>query len=111
AGLRREAQRSSVMRRHVYRAMGDTTQSAGTQALVELVEGFREQGIPIVVSDRNGNPKAHVNLPFDPVLDSDPRVRDYIAVLAAQNPPVVDSLIGRVYYGNTALVQGLRIIP
>jgi signal transduction histidine kinase len=113
-GLKREAQRSSVMLARIYRALGDTTEGSGTQALVELVQGIREQGIPIVVVDPQGRTSAHANLPFDPdntLPEDDPRVQGYTAVLGAQNPPVVNPIIGRVYFGNTALVQGLRIIP
>jgi signal transduction histidine kinase len=113
-GLKREAQRSSVMLARVYRALGDTTQGSGTQTLVELIQGIREQGIPIVVVDPRGRPSAHANLPFDPdnaLAEDDPRIRDYTAILGAQNPPVDNPIIGKVYYGNTALVQGLRIIP
>jgi signal transduction histidine kinase len=113
-GLKREAQRSSVMLARVYRALGDTTEGSGTQTLVELLQGIREQGIPIVVVDPQGRPSAHANLPFDPanaLPEDDPRIREYTAVLGAENPPVDNPLIGKVYYGNTALVRGLRIIP
>jgi signal transduction histidine kinase len=113
-GLKREAERSGVMLARIYRALGDTTEGSGTQALVDLIQGIRDQRIPIVIIDPFGRPSAHANLPFDPsneLTEDDPRIRQYTAVLGAQNPPVVDPIIGRVYYGNTALVQGLRIIP
>ncbi|MGH7619899.1 MAG: sensor histidine kinase, partial [Gemmatimonadaceae bacterium] len=45
------------------------------------------------------------------VPDDDPRVREYIRVLAAGHPPIVDSLIGKVYYGDPPVVRGLRVIP
>jgi signal transduction histidine kinase len=113
-GLKREAQRSSVMLARVIRALGDTAEGSGTQALAELSQGIREQGIPIVVVDPQGRTSAHANLPFDrdnALPEDDPRIQAYTAVLGAQNPPVVNPIIGRVYFGNTALVQGLRIIP
>jgi signal transduction histidine kinase len=113
-GLKREAERSSVMLARIYRAVGDTAEGSGTQTLVELIQGIREQGIPIVVVDPQGRPSAHANLPFDPdntLPEDDQRIREYTAVLRAQNAPVDHPIIGKVYYGNTALVQGLRIIP
>src|SRR6266704_1539459 len=63
-GLKREAERSSVMLAHVYHALGDTAQGAGAQALVELAQSYPAQGIPMVVVDPHGNPSAHANLPF-----------------------------------------------
>ena len=61
------------------------------------------------------NPTAHANLPFDKRrLAAATTIRACAPtsrVLDAQNPPVVDSAIGKIYYGDTPLVQGLRIIP
>jgi signal transduction histidine kinase len=70
--------------------------------------------VPLIQTDLNDVPTGHANLPFDKgdsLPETDPRVRAYVAVLDAQNIPVVDSAIGKIHYGNTALVQGLRIIP
>jgi signal transduction histidine kinase len=61
-----------------------------------------------------GTPGGHANLPFDPkstLPEDDPRIRAYVPVLAAQHPPVVDPLIGKVYYGDSPVVQSLNIIP
>src|SRR5262249_55523558 len=83
-------------------------------ALLELSQSIREQGVPLVQVNSEGAVAGHANLPFDkpnPVLDDDPRVRAYIPVLAAQNPPVVDSVIGRIYYGDPPIVQSLSVIP
>jgi signal transduction histidine kinase len=70
--------------------------------------------MPLIWTDRNGTPAGHANLPFDPghlLPDDDPRVRNYVAVLAAKNPPIIDPSIGKVYYGDPPVVEGLRIIP
>ena len=115
ADLRHDAQISSQMYARVYRTFPDTTPGAQTEALLELSKSIRDQGVPIILTDIHGVPAGHANLPFEdpahPVSDDDPRVRDYIAVLAAQHKPIVDSLIGKIYYGDTRVVRGLRIIP
>lgn len=111
--LRAAAARSSAMYSRVYRALGDTTEGAGLQALLDISRDVREQGVPLIVTDSAGRPVAHANLPFDPrdtVADADPRIRAYIEVLDRQNPPVVDAVLA-VHYGETPLVYWLRIIP
>jgi signal transduction histidine kinase len=98
----------------VYRAFGDNTPSAETEALLDLSRSIRDQRVPLIVTDGRII-SAHANLPFDnpahPVSDDDPRVRNYIPVLAAKNPPIVDPRIGMVYYGDPPVVEGLKIIP
>lgn len=110
AELRREALRSSRMYARVFRAQSDTSEGAGTQALFDLSKSIVEQGVPLIVTDSAGRPTAQANLP--PEVASDERaVRAYVRQLDAQNAPVVDSLVGQIHYGNTPLVQWLRIIP
>src|SRR5436190_16134223 len=61
-----------------------------------------------------GKAAGHANLPFDKnstLPPEDPRILAYVPVLAAQHPPVVDPLIGNVYYGDPPVVQSLSIIP
>lgn len=112
ADLRLEAQRSSRMYARIYRAIGDTTEGAGTQALLGLSRNIVEQGVPVIVTDRDGNPSAAANLPFDVAdVTRDPRVKDYIHRLDAENSPVIDPVLGQIHFGNTRLVEGLRIIP
>jgi signal transduction histidine kinase len=108
--LRREALRSSRMYARVFRAQSDTSEGAGTQALFDLSKSIVEQGVPLIVTDSAGRPTAQANLP--PEVASDERaVRAYVQELDRQNAPVVDSLVGRIHYGNTPLVKWLRIIP
>jgi signal transduction histidine kinase len=112
--LQAGAKRSSAMFARVFRAFGDTSASGTGAALFDLSKSIADQGVPLILTKLDGTPVDHVNLPFDPkdsVADDDPRVKAYIAVLARRHPPVVDSLVGRVYYGDPPVVQGLRIIP
>jgi signal transduction histidine kinase len=112
--LRADAERSSEMYARVYHAFADTTPGAMNEALLELSKSITEQGVPLILTDARDVPSAHANLPFDAsarVPDDDPRVRDYVRVLAKQHPPIVDPLIGKVYYGDPPVVQGLSVIP
>ncbi|HEU4786184.1 MAG TPA: HAMP domain-containing sensor histidine kinase, partial [Gemmatimonadaceae bacterium] len=76
---------------------------------------IQAQGVPLILTDTKGIVAGHANLPFDDpanlVADNDPRVRAYIPVLANQHPPIIDSLIGKVYYGDPAVVRGLKVVP
>jgi signal transduction histidine kinase len=110
--LQLEAERSSRMYARIYRALGDTTDGAGTQALLGLSRAIVEEGVPVIVTGRDGTPTAAANLPFE-VKDvtRDTRVREYVHELDAENPPVVDPTVGQIHFGNTPLVEGLRIIP
>jgi len=110
--LRLEAERSSRIYARIYHALGDTTEGAGTQALLGLSRSIVEQGVPVIVTDASGNPTAAANLPFDAKdVTRDPRVREYVNRLDAKNPPVVDPMLGQIHFGNTPLVEGLRIVP
>jgi len=113
--LRSDARRSSQMYARVFRAYADSSPGATDAALLDLTESIRAQGVPLILIAPNGDVGGHANLPFEdpvhPVEDSDPRVRAYVDNLAAINAPVVDSKVGRVYYGDPAVVRGLLIVP
>jgi signal transduction histidine kinase len=113
ADLRREARRSSTAYAHLYRALSDTTEGASTQALLDLARNIREHGVPLIVTDTAGRPAAHANLPGIPedVPADDQRVRAFVAQLDGDNRPVAVPGVGKVHYGNTRLVTGLRVIP
>jgi signal transduction histidine kinase len=112
--LRADAKRTTEMYARVYREFGNNPSGSQDLALLELSQSIREQGVPLIQINSEGVVAGHANLPFDkptPVQDDDPRVRAYVAVLAAQNPPVVDSVIGKIYYGDPPIVQSLSVIP
>jgi signal transduction histidine kinase len=108
--LRLEALRSSQMYARVFRAQSDTSEGAGTQALFDLSKSIAEQGVPLIVTDLKGKPTASRNLPKD-LGDDEEKIRAYVRELDRENAPVVDSLVGKIHYGNTPLVKWLRIIP
>ncbi|MDB4905792.1 MAG: two-component histidine kinase [Gemmatimonadetes bacterium] len=108
--LRHQAGISSRMYARIFRAQSDTSISASTLALSDLAGAIVEQGVPVIVTDRLGRPTAHANLPAA-IADDDERIVAYVKVLDARNPPVTDSLVGQIHFGDTPLVNGLRVIP
>jgi signal transduction histidine kinase len=110
AELRREAQRTSEMFAEVLAAQ-DANVDPGS-ALLELANDIRESGVPMIVTDANGNPTAVANLPFDD--PNDPRAKEWISRLDAQNPPIAARGLGTnqvIHFGHTPLVRGLQLIP
>jgi signal transduction histidine kinase len=113
--LRADARRSTEMYARVFRAFADSSPGSMDAALLDLVGSIQAQGVPLVLTDPKGVVAGHKNLPFEdprrPLADTDSRIKQYITVLEADHPPIVDSLIGKVYYGDPAVVRWLRIIP
>lgn len=109
AELRQEAQRTSEMFGEVLAAQDPNVDAAS--ALFELMDHIRESGVPMIVTDAAGNPTATANLPFD---ENDPRAREWIARLDAQNTPIIARGLGTnqvIHFGHTQLVRGLQVIP
>lgn len=107
--LRQEAQRTSEMFAEVLAGSDPNVDPASV--LLELASHIRESGIPMIVTDANGNPTAVANLPF---AADDPQAREWIPRLDAQNPPISAQSLGTeqtIHFGHTRLVQGLQIIP
>jgi signal transduction histidine kinase len=107
--LRAEASRVGKMYARVYDALSDPNTDP-TAALQDLSALMRESGVPIIVTDARGSVTASANLPNE-ILGSNARIAQYARELARENKPVVEPGVGTVYFGNTRLVEGLRIIP
>ncbi len=107
--LRREAARSSQMYARVYQALSQEDDD-GTAALLDLSRFIRQAGVPIIVTDATGAPTAMANLPFEAPMES-ARVREYVNVLDQANVPITQPGVGNVHYGDTPLVEGLRVVP
>lgn len=108
--LRAEGKRTTEMYARVFRGQIDTTETASTQALFDLSKSIREQGVPLIVTDRTGKAGPSANIPAA-VGGDDARLRAFAHELDLENPPVVDSLVGEIHYGNPPIVRWLRIIP
>jgi nitrogen-specific signal transduction histidine kinase len=108
--LRQEASRVGLMYARVYNGLSDPGPDAATAALLDLSGHIRESGVPLIITDVNGNPSAAANLPFEGPLNGR-ETRDYVRVLDLENKPIIEQGVGTVHYGNTPLVRGLILIP
>lgn len=108
--LRVEASRVGKMYARVYDALTDPNPDAPTTALQDLSALIRESGVPVIVTDASGAVTASQNLPAN-IEGDNARIQQYARQLARENTPVVEPGVGTVYFGNTRLVQGLRIVP
>lgn len=108
--LRQEASRVGLMYARVYNGLSDPNPDGATAALLDLSRYIRESGVPMILTDEQGNPTDTANLPFSSSLGSK-EIRNYILELDRQNVPMVEPGVGTVHFGNTALVRGLILIP
>lgn len=108
--LRREAARTGQMFARIYGALSDPNAESGDATLLDLSKAVQELGVPVILTDSAGRPTAAANLPFVAPVD-DPRVSAYVAQLDRQNVPVGQPGFVTVHFGNTPLVNGLRVIP
>jgi signal transduction histidine kinase len=108
--LRQEASRVGLMYARVYNGLSDPNPDAATAALLDLSRHIRESGVPMILTDEQGNPTDTANIPFTAAMGSK-ELRNYITELDRQNVPMVERGVGTVHFGNTALVRGLILIP
>ena len=109
--LRRDSAATSQMYARIYQAQSDTAAGAQALGILDLATSIRELGVPVVVTDRHGNPTNDVaNLPFEATL-GDPRLLAYVRELDSQNAPIAlpDSIT--VHFGNTAFFNRMRVVP
>lgn len=110
AELQQAASRVGLMYAEVYRATSDTAVDPAS-VLVDLGQRIVESSVPIILTDPRGNPTAAANLPFTYGTVDDPRVREWVARLDAENEPVTLPDFNTIHIGHTPLVRGLRVIP
>lgn len=108
--LRVEASRVGKMYARVYDALSDPDPDAATTALQDLSALIRESGVPVIVTDARGTVTASQNLPPE-IHGHAALIARYARELARENKPAVEPGVGTVYFGNTRLVEGLRIVP
>jgi len=80
--LQADARRSSAMFARVFRAFGDPSGTEG--ALLDLSRLIQEQGVPVILTDPQGNPAGagHANLPFDPTTRSRTTIHAFVPTSA-----------------------------
>ncbi len=107
--LREDAAKHGRIYARVFAALADPLEDPNA-ALLDAARYITELGVPVVVTDADGQPAAAANLPFEAEL-TDPRVADYALRLERINPPVVEPGVGTVYFGDSEVITSLRIIP
>jgi signal transduction histidine kinase len=116
--LVREMRRDAVIHSRIFvRVMSglqDPSEAAAIEALLDLSEELQELGIPIVITDPDGEPAYTANLPFeaDPADARDrQRLLAFVRDLARSNTPIVEPDLGIIFFGDPPLVRRLRWIP
>ncbi|MEI6739722.1 MAG: HAMP domain-containing sensor histidine kinase [Gemmatimonadaceae bacterium] len=107
--LRAAAGTQGRMYSRIYRALIDTSAAGDdkTAALLELADEVRQSGLPLVLTDADGRVSAVANLPESIGADT----VAYLRQLDRRNPPILQPGVGGVHYGDSPIVQGLRVIP
>ncbi len=107
--LRAAAGTQGRMYARIYRALIDTSAAGDdkTAALLELADEVRQAGLPLVLTDADGRVSAVANLPESIGTDT----IAYLRQLDRRNAPILQPGVGGVHYGDSPIVQGLRVIP
>lgn len=107
--LRAAAGTQGRMYARIYRALIDTSAAGDdkTAALLELADEVRRSGLPLVLTDADGRVSAVANLPASLGADT----TAYVRQLDRRNAPILQPGVGGVHYGDSPIVEGLRVIP
>src|SRR5437868_14862369 len=108
--LRQEESGVGLLYARVYNGLSVPNPAAANDYLLHHSRHIRESGVPMILADDAGNPTDTANVPFTGGLRS-AQMRNYMAELDRQNPPIVEPGMGTVHFGNTPLVRGLILIP
>ena len=110
--LRVAAASQGRMYSRMNRALNDTSVAGqdATAVLLDLIEQVRESGLPIVLTDAQGHVSGAANLPFTEALDG-PLTKAFVGELDRINAPIIERDVGGVHFGDSPIVQGLRVIP
>lgn len=109
--LRREARQTAEVISRVYAIAAAPSAGGNDAALFDVIAALQGFGVPMIVTDSAGRPTAVANLPFAHNGVGDPRVAAYIDELDRANSPVGDPAFQLVHFGQSRLVNGLRVIP
>ncbi len=109
-----DATAMSRMYAQVFRGLQDPTGEQSVNALFEMLSEIEHLGIPVVVTDPDGEVSDGMNLPF--TFDrSDPtsleQARLYAEILDRRNEPIIEPGVGSIHFGMPAVVSRLRWVP
>lgn len=106
--LKLDAKRASQTYVRIVAGLASGREDATTDALLQLAEEIRREGIPIVITDARGAVTDTVNLPRPMALDSR-EMREFVASLDRQNPPQPAQAVGTIHYGAPPVRRQLRV--
>jgi signal transduction histidine kinase len=106
--LTQDARRASRTYALVFRGLTDQGEGASTEALLQLSDRIRAEGVPVVVTDAEGHVTLTANLPDDVGPDT-ARVRAFAQRLDRANEPVVEPSVGTVHFGAPPVRRQLRL--
>jgi signal transduction histidine kinase len=112
--LRTNAEGLSRIYALVQESIGEPVPPPADETLFRLQAIILETGVPLVLTGVGDTVLAAANLPFRADLsipEDQDRVRSYAGGLAQQYPPVGDSSVALLYYGDPPEVRGLQWIP
>jgi signal transduction histidine kinase len=98
----------------VQESIGDPVPPPADETLFRLQGIILETGVPLVLTGVGDSVLAAANLPFQADLsipEDQDRVRSFARRLAKQYPPVGDSSVALLHYGDPPEVRGLQWIP
>lgn len=98
----------------VQESIGDSIPPPADETLFRLQGIILETGVPLVLTGRGDTVLAAANLPFEADLglrEDQARVREFSQGLDLQYPPVGDSAVALLHFGDPPEVRGLRWIP
>jgi signal transduction histidine kinase len=112
--LRANAEDVSEIYARVQAGIQDPAPGAAEEALFGLQGVIRESGVPLVLTGPGDTVLAAANLPFeaDPAIPlGQERIREFTRRLDLRNPPMGDSALTLIHFGDPPAVRGLRWIP
>ncbi len=115
SALNADAAALSRMYALVFRGLNESDSERSEAAtLFDMVLEIERLGVPAVVTDADGRPSGHMNLPFVPDLSDRgdvQRVLEYVEFLDSRNPPITTLDGGKIYFGIPPVVERLRWVP
>jgi len=112
--FRKNAEVLSQIYARVQEGVGDPREDAAVDALFRLQQVILDSGVPIVATLPGDTVYAVQNLPFEADLGipaDHAKVRDYARRLDLRNPPIGDSAVMLLHFGDPPEVRKLRWVP
>ena len=103
--LREQARETSRLYGQVTAALADPSPDAGPAALLQIVPDITASGIPLVITDDDGQVSVAANLPFPTDSLTDPAVRAYVAELDDDQRPVDVPGVGTLHHGSLPIAR------